>query len=61
MIPHLDVEDLLASCPGTPAVRYSQLIDPPFIDDVEHTAVEVLRAELDTPGGEPLLLRHSEA
>ena len=54
VIPDLDVEDPLVSCPGTPAVRYSQMIDPPSIDEVDHPAVDVLRAELDAPGGEPL-------
>ncbi len=42
------------SCPGTPAVRYSQMIDPPSIDEVDHPAVDVLRGELDAPGGETL-------
>ena len=54
VIPDLDVEDPLVSCRGTPAVRYSQMIDPPSIDDVGHPAVDVLRAELDAPGGEPM-------
>ena len=54
VIPDLDVEDPLVSCPGTPAVRYSQMIAPPSIDEVDHPAVDVLRAELDAPGGEPL-------
>ena len=54
VIPDLDVEDPFVVCPGTPLVRYSQMIDPPSIDEVTHVAVEVLRAELDTPGGEPL-------
>ena len=54
VIPDPDVEDPLVTCPGTPAVLYSRLIDPPSIDDVEHPAVDVLRAELETPGGEPL-------
>ncbi len=54
VIPDLDVEDPVVSCPGTPAVRYSQMIAPPSIDDVDHPAVDVLRAELDTAGGEPL-------
>jgi len=54
VIPNLDVEDPLVSCPGTPAVRYSQMINPPSIDEVDHPAVDVLRAELDAPGGEPL-------
>ena len=54
VIPDLDVEDPLVSCPGTPPVRYSQMIDPPSIDDVDHPAVDVLRAELRDPGDEPL-------
>ena len=54
VIPDLDVEDPLVSCPGTPAVRYSQMIAPPSIDGVDHPAVDVLRAELEDPGGEPL-------
>ena len=54
VMPDLDVEDPLVSCPGTPAVRYSQMIDPPSIDEVDHPAVDVLRGELDTPGGETL-------
>ena len=44
----------MVSCPGTPAVRYSQMIAPPSIDEVDHPAVDVLRAELQDPGGEPL-------
>ena len=54
VIPDLSEEDPLVSCPGTPAVRYSQMIDPPSINEVDHPAVDVLRAELDTPVGEPL-------
>ena len=58
VIPDLNEEDPLVSCPGTPPVRYSQMIDPPSIDDVDHPAVDVLRAELQAagrdPGGEPL-------
>lgn len=47
VIPDLAVEDPLVSCAGTPVVRYSQLIDPPSIDDVDHPAVDALRAELE--------------
>ena len=54
VIPDLDVEDPLVSCPGTPPVRYSQMINPPSIDVIDHPAVDVLRAELRNPGGEPL-------
>ena len=49
VIPDLDVEDPLVSCSGTPVVRYSQLIDPPPIDEIDHPAVDVLRAELASP------------
>ena len=54
VIPGLDVEDPLVRCPGTPAVRYSRMIDPPSIDEVDHPAVDALRALLDAPGVEPL-------
>ncbi len=54
VIPDLGVEDPLVSCPGTPAVRYSQMIDPPSIDEVDHPAVDALRGELDAPGGQTL-------
>ena len=54
VIPDLDVEDPLVTCPGTPAVRYSRMIDPPSIDEVDHPAVDSLRALLDAPGVEPL-------
>ena len=57
VIPDLDVEDPLVSCPGTPAVRYSQMIDPPSIDEVDHPAVDVLRAELDADTGAESLPR----
>ena len=49
VIPDLDVEDPLVSCSGTPVMRYSQLIDPAPIDEVDHPAVDVLRAELASP------------
>ena len=49
VIPDLDIEDPLVSCSGTPVVRYSQLIDPTPIDEVDHPAVDVLRAEMDSP------------
>ena len=49
VIPDLDIEDPLVSCSGTPVLRYSQLIDPTPIDEVDHPAVDVLRAEMDSP------------
>ncbi len=54
VIPDLDVEDPLVSCRGTPPMPYSKLVAPDPIDDVEHPAVDALRAELATPGVEPL-------
>ena len=54
VIPDLEVEDPVVTCRGIPPVRYSQLIDPPSIDHVDHPAVDALRAELDAPGPEPL-------
>ncbi|MCY4135211.1 MAG: hypothetical protein OXG30_09915 [bacterium] len=54
VIPDLAVEDPLVSCAGTPVVRYSQLIDPPSIDEVHHPAVDALRAELDADVDEHL-------
>ena len=55
VIPDLDVEDPLVACHRSiPPVRYSQLIDPPPIDEVDHPAVDALRAELEAPGTEPM-------
>ncbi|MXW57118.1 MAG: hypothetical protein F4124_00965 [Acidimicrobiia bacterium] len=38
VIPDPSVDDPLVSCAGTPLVRYSQLMDPPSIDEVDHPA-----------------------
>ncbi|MCY4623170.1 MAG: hypothetical protein OXD34_15305 [bacterium] len=54
VIPDLDTEDPLVTCRGTPPVRYSQFVDPPSIDEVDHPAVDALRAELGSQGGEPM-------
>lgn len=54
VIPDLDVEDPLVTCRGIPPVPYSQLVDPPSIDEVDHPAVEALRAELEAGGAEPM-------
>jgi len=54
LIPDLDVEDPLVICHGIPPVPYSRLVDPPPIDQVDHPAVEALRAELEAPGAEPM-------
>ena len=50
VIPALDVEDPLVTCRGIPPVRYSHLMDPPSIDDIDHPAVDALRAAVRTPG-----------
>lgn len=54
VIPDLNVEDPLVTCQGIPPVRYSQLVDPPSIDEIDHPAVEALRTELEDTGGEPM-------
>lgn len=54
LIPDLDVEDPLVICHGIPPVPYSRLVDPPPIDQVDHPAVEALRAELKASGAEPM-------
>ena len=54
VIPSPGVEDPLVTCRGIRAVRYSQLVDPPSIDEVDHPAVDALRAELRDPGGAPM-------
>jgi len=54
LIPDLDVEDPLVVCHGIPPVPWSRLADPPPIDQVDHPAVEALRAELEAPGAEPM-------
>ena len=54
VIPDLDTEDPLVTCRGLPPVRYSQLVDPPSVDEVDHPAVDALRVELGSQGGEPM-------
>lgn len=53
VIPDLASEDPLVSCSGLPPVRYSRLLAAPSIDDVDHPAVDALRAEIDSNAGEP--------
>lgn len=53
VIPDLDSEDPLVTCSGLPPVRYSRLLAAPSIDDVDHPAVDALRAEIDSNAGEP--------
>ena len=54
VIPNLDTEDPLVVCLGIPPAPYSRLVDPPSIDEVDHPAVEALRAELAVGGAEPI-------
>ena len=55
VIPDLDVEDPLVTCRrSVPPVRYLHLIDPSPIDEVDHPAVDALRAELEAPGVKPM-------
>ena len=54
IIPLADGSDPLVECRGIGKVRYSRLIDPLPIDEVDHPAVEALRVELRSPGPEPL-------
>ena len=54
IIPLADGSDPLVECRGIGKVRYSRLIDPLSIDEVDHPAVEALRAELRSPTPEPL-------
>ena len=54
VIPYPDTEDPLVVCLGIPPVPYSRLVNPPSIDEVDHPAVEALRAELAVGGAEPI-------
>ena len=54
VIPDLDIEDPLVTCRGSRPVPYSDWVDPPSIDDVDHPAVDALRAELEAVGVEPM-------
>ena len=54
LIPDLDSEDPLVTCRGIPPVPYSRLVAPPPIDQIDHPAVEALRAVLEAPGAEPM-------
>lgn len=53
VVPDLTTEDPLVSCGGA-RVRYSTLLDPPAVEDIDHPAVDALLRELETPGFEPL-------
>ena len=54
LIPDLDVDDPLVICRGISPVPYSRLVDPPPLDQIDHPAVEALRAEIEIQGGEPM-------
>ena len=54
IIPLANGADPLVECRGIGEVRYSRLVDPISIDEVDHPAVEALRAEIEAPSPEPL-------
>ena len=54
LIPDLDAEDPLVICRGISPAPYSRLVDPPPLDHIDHPAVEALRAEIESQGGEPM-------
>lgn len=54
IIPLANGSDPLVECRGIGTVRYSRLVDPLSVDEVDHPAVEVLRAEIEAPSPEPL-------
>ena len=54
IIPLVNANDPLVECRGIGTVRYSRLVDPLSVDEVDHPAVEVLRAEIEAPSPEPL-------
>lgn len=54
IIPLANGSDPLVECRGIGKVRYSRLIDPLSVDEVDHPAVEALRSELGSAGPEPL-------
>ena len=54
IIPLVNAEDPLVECRGIGTVRYSRLVDPVSIDEVDHAAVEALRAQIEAPSPEPL-------
>lgn len=54
IIPLVNAEDPLVECRGIGTVRYSRLVDPVSVDEVDHAAVEALRAEIEAPSPEPL-------
>ena len=51
VIPDLAADDPMVICGGYGPMPYSRFLNPPHIDDVDHPAVERLRAALDSPPG----------
>ena len=54
IIPLANDSDPLVECRGIGTVRYSRLVDPVSVDEIDHAAVEALRAEIEAPSPEPL-------
>ena len=52
-LPGHDLADPLVVCPNGDVIASSQLAHLPGIDDIDHPAVDALRAELAAPSGEP--------
>ena len=54
IVPLVSADDPLVVCRGIGSVRYSRLVEPLSVDQVDHPAVEALRDELRSPSPEPL-------
>ncbi|WP_420624947.1 hypothetical protein [Candidatus Poriferisodalis sp.] len=54
IVPLVSADDPLVVCRGIGSVRYSRLVNPLSVDEVDHPAVEALRDELRSPSPEPL-------
>lgn len=54
IIPLANGSDPLVECRGIGEVRYSRLVDPLSVDDIDHPAVDALRTEIEASSPEPL-------
>ena len=54
IVPLVSADDPLVVCRGIGSVRYSRLVNPLSVDEVDHPAVDALRDELRSPGPEQL-------
>ena len=53
-LPGTGLDDPVVACPDYEAIPSSQLAHLRSIDEIDHPAVDALRAELEAPSGEPL-------